>query len=82
MACAQGTVDFHVDLAVYALLKRDECLGLCYAGDVLYVVVEQLHQVLVVFGVYLDKQRVGACGEMAFYNFADFLKFLYHFTVH
>lgn len=48
-------VNLDVDLAIHALLERDECLGLGYACDMLYAVVEQFHEMLVVLGEYLDQ---------------------------
>lgn len=74
-------VNGDVDLAVKALLEADESLGGVNAGDMLDLVVEELHEMLVVEGINLDEHRVGASGEMALYNLGDLLQLLGGLTV-
>ena len=42
------------DFAVHALVERNKSLGSSYTVNVLNLVVEQLHQMLVVAGIKLD----------------------------
>ena len=68
--------------ASYRLVERYE--GFC-AGNAryhLYLLVEKLHQVLVVAGVQLDQHRVGAGGEVAFHDFGYLLELGHYFAVH
>lgn len=65
----------NVELTVHALLEGDERLGLGDAGDMLDLVVEDDHEVLVVFSIDFDEHRVRACSIMAFYDLGDFLDF-------
>lgn len=71
-----------MNLAVEALLKRDEGLGLCYAGNVLDLVVEQLHEVLIVACVNLDEHGVRAGREVALHNLGNLLEFVDSLAVH
>ena len=64
----------HRHLAVDAVVERDKGLGPGHSLDILNLVVKQLHQVLVVAGIELDKHRVRAGGEMALHYFGDFFK--------
>ncbi len=70
------------NLAVDRLVEGDEGLGAHHAVDGLDFIVEQLHQVLVVAGIYLDEHGVGACGKVTFHNLGNFLQLGHHIAVH
>lgn len=74
-------VDLNINLSVHALLERDESLGLGYTGYMLDAVVEQLHEVKVILGEYLDEHRVGAGGEVTFHYFGNLLELLHDLTI-
>lgn len=61
--------------------ERDECLCSHYAGNRLYALVEEFHQVLVVARIEFQKQSVGAYGEVAFNYFRNLLDFRHHIMV-
>lgn len=60
-----------VYLTVHALFERDESLGFGDSGHVLYAVVEELHEVLVVVCVQFDKHGVRSRCEMTFHYFGN-----------
>ena len=62
-------VDRHFPLD--ALLERDERLGGDNAGDGLQLVVEQIHELLIVARIGFDEHGIGACGEVALHDFGD-----------
>ena len=63
------------------MVEGDECFGADYAGDYLELVVEELHEVLVVASEELDEHGVGACGEVTFHDFGYFFKLGDYFAV-
>jgi len=64
-----------------ALLQRDERLGSSHTLDVLYQVVHQVHQVLVVASIHLDHHRVVTRGEVALHNLAYLLQLGNNLTI-
>ena len=73
---------FDRNLAVDALVERDESFGAGDAADALNFVVEQFHQVLVVASVHFDEHVVRTGAEVALNNFFDFLEFGYNAAIH
>ena len=55
-----------------ALVERDKGFGRDDALNLLNLIVELAHKVLVVDGVQFDEHRVGASREVAFNDFGDF----------
>ena len=48
----------------------------------LQLIVEQVHELLVVTGIEFDEHGVRTSGEVAFHNFRNVLQSLHHFLVH
>lgn len=70
------------NLTLDTLLQRDEGLGGNHAWDGLQLIIEQVHELLVVTGIEFDEHGVRACSEVAFHNFRNVLQSLHHFLVH
>ena len=51
-------------------------------GDGLQLIVEQIHELLVIAGIELKKHGVGTSGEMALHDFGDVEQTLHHLLVH
>lgn len=64
------------------MVERNEGLGADDSWDHLDVVVEEIHQVLVVACENLDEHRVGTSGEVALNDFGDLFKFGDNLAVH
>lgn len=75
-----GNADGNV--ALDALFKADHGVGGVDAGNLLYAVVEQILQMLVLARIQLDEHGVGACREMAFHHLGNLHQFLHHGIVH
>ena len=81
LPCAsQGDVDGYG--AVDALVERDEGFGGYDALNLLYFVVEQIHEVLVVAREEFEQHGVGTRGEVAFHNFGNVLQPFGHAFIH
>ena len=72
----------HGYLALDALVERDECLGRHHTRNHLHLVVEQIHEMLVVAGIHLEEHGVGTSGEVALHNFGNIDELLYHVLIH
>ena len=70
------------NLALYALVERDECLRRNHSRNHLHLVVEQVHELFVVAGIYLEQHGVGTGGEVAFHYLRDGEQLLHHILVH
>lgn len=70
------------DFPINRVVETDESLGTRHTIDHLNLIVEQIHQMLVVTGIQLDKHGVGAGGEVTFHNLGDFLKLRHYIAVH
>lgn len=70
------------NVALDALLKRYQRLGSRYARNLLQLSVDQVHQLLIVAGIELDKHGVGACGEMTLDNLGNVRQELHHIAIH
>ena len=70
------------NLALDALLQRDERFSCHHARNLLQLTVQQIHQLLVVAGVELHHHGVGTRGEMALHHLGDMLQALHHLLVH
>ncbi len=68
--------------AVYTAVERNE--GLCAVDTVysLYTVIQQLHKMLVVTGIQLDKHSVRTGSEMTFNNFGYLFKLRHYVAIH
>lgn len=64
-----------------ALLQGDKCLGGIHSCYALYLVVEQVHELLVVLGIELHEHRVRTCGVVAFHNLWNMLELINHLLV-
>lgn len=70
------------NFAFDALFERDKGLGRHYARYALHLVVQQIHQLLVVLCIQLYQHGVGACGEVTLYNLGDGEQTLHHIFIH
>ena len=68
--------------AVDRIVERDQGFGPGDAVDHLYLVVKQIHQMLVVACIEFYEHSVGAGGEVAFHDLWDFLEFRHNVTIH
>ena len=70
------------NVALDALFKADHGVGGVDAGNLLYAVVEQILQMLVLARIQLDEHGVWAGGEMALHNLRNVLQMFNHLFVH
>ena len=70
------------DVALDALFERDKCLCCHYAGYALQLLVDEVHELFVVFGEELHHHGVRACGEVAFYHLGYVFELFDHTFVH
>ncbi len=64
------------NLLLDALFQGNQGLGSGYARNLLHLfVVQQIHQMLVVAGIYLGQHGVRTSGEVAFYDFRNLAQF-------
>lgn len=63
------------------MVKRNECLRPHNTGYHLYLMIEQLHKMLIVAGKQLDEDSVRTCGEMALHYLGYLLKLGNNLTV-
>ena len=70
------------NFALDALLERDKGFSRHYAWYALHLVVQQIHQLLVVLCIQLYQHGVRASGEVALYNLGDGEQALYHILIH
>lgn len=75
-------LDRYGDDALDALLERDEGLGGDYALYALHLVVEQVHELLIVAGIEFDEHGVRTGGEVAFHDLGDLEELLDNLLVH
>lgn len=64
------------------MVERYQSLGSGDTRNHLYLVVEKLHEMVVVSGIKLDEHSVGSGGEMALHNLGYLLQFGHYIAVH
>ena len=70
------------NLTAHTLLQGDECLGGYHTRNVLQLIVEQVHQLLIVTGKEFHKHRVRTGSEMAFHYLGNMHETLNDLLVH
>ena len=70
------------NLTAHTLFQGDECLSGHHAGNVLQLIVEQVHQLLIVTGKEFHEHRVRTGREMTFHDFGDMHEPLNDLLVH
>ena len=63
-------------------LSADDLASNRYAEDFLHFVIQQVHQVLVVAGIYLGQHGVRTSGEVAFHYFGNLFQLCHYRLVH
>lgn len=66
---------------MYRVVKRNERFGAYHAFDILYLVVEQVHKMLVVTRIELDEHGVRTGGEVTLDDFGYLLHLGHNFAV-
>lgn len=79
--CAGGRLFLDGYRAFDALVEGGEGFGVDHPRNFLYAAVEELHQVVGVVGVELDKDGVSAKGVLRFHYFGNLLQFGHHAVV-
>ena len=75
-------VEHDGELSRDALVQGDERFRAYHAGNLLNLIVDERHEVLVVVGVELDHHREVACREVRFHYLRNGVELLNHVAVH